>query len=72
MSQLPRVGNKLPLAFDDLGDQQVKNIPQAIRVYRVQAETLAAKPIAVWLPKIVSGLAQMPRWVILASGCLTS
>jgi adenylate cyclase len=40
------IGNKLPLAFDDLGDQQVKNIPQAIRVYRVQAETLAAKPIA--------------------------
>ena len=27
---------------------------------------------ALWLPKIVSGLAQMPRWVILASGCLTS
>ena len=40
------IGNKLPLAFDDLRDQQVKNIPQAIRVYRVQAETLAAKPIA--------------------------
>ena len=30
------IGNKLPLAFDDLGDQQVKNIAQAIRVYRVQ------------------------------------
>ena len=40
------IGNKLPLTFDDLGDQQVKNIPQAIRVYRVQAEILAAKPIA--------------------------
>jgi len=40
------IGNKLPLGFDDLGDQQVKNIPQAIRVYRVQAETVAAKPIA--------------------------
>ena len=40
------IGNKLPLAFDDLGDQQVKNIPQAIRVYRVQDETLAAKPVA--------------------------
>jgi adenylate cyclase len=40
------IGNKLPLAFDDLGDQQVKNIPHAIRVYRVQAQTLAAKPIA--------------------------
>jgi hypothetical protein len=25
-----------------------------------------------WLPKIVSGLAQMPRWAILALGCLTS
>ena len=40
------IGNKLPLAFDDLGDQQVKNIAQAIRVYRVQAETPAAQPVA--------------------------
>jgi adenylate cyclase len=40
------IGNKLPLAFDDLGDQQVKNIAQAIRVYRVQAETPAAQPAA--------------------------
>src|SRR5438128_9451537 len=41
-----QVGNKLPLAFDDLGDQRVKNIAQAIRVYRVQATTPAAQPIA--------------------------
>jgi adenylate cyclase len=40
------IGNKLQLAFDDLGDQQVKNIAQAIRVYRVQAETSAPQPIA--------------------------
>ncbi len=40
------IGNRLPLAFDDLGDQQVKNIAQAIRVYRVQAETSARQPIA--------------------------
>jgi adenylate cyclase len=40
------IGNKLPLGFDDLGDQQVKNIAQAIRVYRVQTETSASKPIA--------------------------
>jgi adenylate cyclase len=40
------IGNKLPLGFDDLGDQQVKNIAQAIRVYRVQGETSAAQPIA--------------------------
>ncbi len=40
------IGNKLPLAFADLGDQKVKNIPQEIRVYRVQAETSAAQLIA--------------------------
>ena len=40
------IGNKLPLGFDDLGDQQVKNIAQAIRVYRVQTETPAAQPVA--------------------------
>ena len=36
-----QVGNKLPLAFDDLGEQQVKNIARPVRVYRVQAETPA-------------------------------
>jgi class 3 adenylate cyclase len=40
------IGNKLPLGFNDLGDQQAKNIAQAIRVYRVQTETSASKPIA--------------------------
>ena len=41
-----QVGNKLPLAFDDLGDQQVKNIAQAIRVYRVHARASAPLPVA--------------------------
>ncbi len=40
------IGNKLPLAFDDLGDQQVKNLAQAIRVYRVQVAKPAAQPVA--------------------------
>src|SRR5215472_4891408 len=40
------IGNNLPLAFDDLGDQQVKNIAQAIRVYRVQVAKPAAQPVA--------------------------
>jgi adenylate cyclase len=40
------IGNKLPLAFDDLGDQQVKNIAQAIRVYRVQVAKPVARPVA--------------------------
>jgi class 3 adenylate cyclase len=29
------IGNKLPLAFTDLGEQQVKNITQPIRAYRI-------------------------------------
>jgi adenylate cyclase len=40
-----QVGNRLPLVFDDLGDQQVKNITPAIRVYRVQAQAPADQPI---------------------------
>jgi len=34
------------LTFEDLGEQQVKNIAQAIRVYRVQTATLAPPPVA--------------------------
>src|SRR5437763_4730521 len=39
------IGNKVPLTFDDLGEQQVKNIAQPIRVYRVHTDALA--PLAV-------------------------
>ena len=41
-----QVGNKLPVTFDDLGDQQFKNIAQTIRVYRVQTGTPAAQSVA--------------------------
>src|SRR5438552_26688 len=48
------IGNKLPLSFDDLGEQQVKNIPEAIRVYRIgplpsrphAGETPAVQPMS--------------------------
>jgi len=40
------IGNKLPLDFDDLGYQRVKNIAQAIRVYRVQVEKSVPHPTA--------------------------
>ncbi len=41
-----QIGNKLPLGFDDLGEQQVKNIAQAIRVYRVRTGAGVAQPAA--------------------------
>jgi adenylate cyclase len=34
-----QIGTKLPLSFADLGEQQVKNISQPIRAYRVRRET---------------------------------
>ena len=39
-----QIGNKLPLAFDDLGEQKVKNLDQPIRVYRIG--TRASRPHA--------------------------
>ena len=36
------VGDRLPLAFEDLGEQQVKNITRPIRVYRVGEPGFAA------------------------------
>jgi adenylate cyclase len=34
------VANKMQLAFVDLGEQQLKNIAQPVRVYRVSSEQL--------------------------------
>ena len=48
-----QLGNKLPLAVSDLGEQQVKNITQPVHVYRVAASgaTQAAEtPAAPLLP----------------------
>ena len=36
------VGTKLPLAFTDLGEQQVKNIAQPLRAYRIGGASVAA------------------------------
>jgi adenylate cyclase len=44
------IGNKLPMNFDDLGDQQLKNIARPIRVYRVQTEALTARSAVVVVP----------------------
>jgi TolB-like protein len=45
------VRDRLPFAFEDLGDQQVKNIARPVRVYRVRDPGAAAKsPSAPMLP----------------------
>jgi len=37
------VRDRLPLVFEDLGEQQVKNIARPVRVYRVRDTSVAAK-----------------------------
>jgi adenylate cyclase len=60
------IGNKLPLTFDDLGDQLVKNLAQPIRVYRVQTETPVFQAVAA-LP-----LPDKPSIAVLAFANLSS
>jgi len=40
------VGDKLPFAFDDLGEQSVKNIARPVRVFGMSAAGVAALPAA--------------------------
>jgi TolB-like protein len=44
------VRDRLPFAFEDLGEQQVKNITRPIRVYRVRGPAPAKSPSAPALP----------------------
>jgi adenylate cyclase len=42
-----QIGTKLPVSFVDLGEQQVKNIAQLIKAYRIRGETSPADTPAV-------------------------
>ncbi len=45
-----QIGSKLPVGFIDLGEQQVKNIVQPVRVYRVQGKPTATEGATVAPP----------------------
>src|SRR5882724_573043 len=47
-----QVRDRLPSAFEDLGEQQVKNIARPVRVYRVRDATAAKSPSASALPAL--------------------
>jgi adenylate cyclase len=51
-----QVRNKLDAGFTDLGDQTVKNIPDQVRVYRVQPPGQAMAP-----PRAAAASSQRPR-----------
>src|SRR6266705_3630518 len=41
------VGDRLPYAFDDIGEQSVKNIARPVRAYAMSAAAVAATPLVV-------------------------
>jgi adenylate cyclase len=46
------VGDRLPYAFEDLGEQSVKNIARPVRVYALRPEAIAGLPVAVISPAV--------------------
>ena len=69
-----QVRNKLDVSFVDLGDQDVKNIPERVRVYRVQPEgaptqATAKAPSSPRSPLRTAALAAV-AFVVLAVGAL--
>jgi class 3 adenylate cyclase len=55
-----QVGNKLPVKFEDLGQQHVKNIPNAIHAYAVAPHAAAGDPSEAGLPP--DGAKRRNRW----------
>jgi TolB-like protein/class 3 adenylate cyclase/predicted Zn-dependent protease len=56
------VAGKIDLTFEDLGEQQLKNIARPVRAYRVVTDA-AVRGAATTAP---GGRTQVPRWVIAA------
>ena len=49
-----QVRNKLDLRYEDLGEQEVKNIPEPIRVYRIHSQPDPAAPV-----EALAGMAEL-------------
>ena len=60
-----QVRDKLSFAFEDLGDQQVKNITRPVRVYRVRDADTAARSLPAPIPPVLA-LPDKPSIAVLA------
>jgi adenylate cyclase len=68
-----QVKNKLALTYEDLGEQQVKNIAEPVRVWRVQTEESASPKSQVQSPKLRRvGIAHRSRAVVMVGLLLIS
>jgi adenylate cyclase len=50
------IGDRLPYAFEDMGEQSVKNIARPVRVYALRTEGIAGVPVA----RVSSGASSSP------------
>src|SRR5262245_35186001 len=48
------IRDKLPYSFQDMGEQNVKNIARPVRVYALDAEAVASLPLVAALPQVPS------------------
>jgi adenylate cyclase len=55
------IGDRLPCAFEDMGEQSVKNIARPVRVYALRPEGTASVPIAGGSPGISHSPLAAPR-----------
>ncbi len=68
-----QVWNKVELTYEDLGEQAVKNIPDPVRVYRVQLNGAKAQPARPRRPRprrLKSALASIAAGIVLVAGGL--
>jgi adenylate cyclase len=59
------IGDRLPYAFDDMGEQSVKNIARPVRAFAMSAAVVAATaPVAVQAPSDLDRPSRVPRLAV--------
>src|SRR5712672_2929308 len=61
-----QIRDKLPYAFEDMGEQSVKNIARPVRVYAMDAAAVASLPLVAALPETSSGRSRSPKHFLIA------
>jgi adenylate cyclase len=61
------IRDKLPYNFEDLGEQSVKNIARPVRVYAMDAKTVASLPLVAALPETSPGHSHSQKHVLIAA-----
>jgi adenylate cyclase len=67
------VGDRLPYAFEDMGEQSVKNIALPVRAYALSAGAVAATPlVAVQAQPVSPRRSMMPRRAVMAASLVAA